>query len=68
MSNNLYSVYIEIKINVPFENCISFNTRSVLFFYAPTSIDQGHIVLGQSVCQFVCLYLKTFTLPIAFEW
>ena len=41
-------------------------------FYAPASVDQGHIVFGlsvsPSVCLSVCLSAKTLTFAIAFEW
>ena len=32
------------------------------------STDLGHIVFGPSVCPFVCLSVKTFTLTISFDW
>ena len=42
------------------------------FYYAPASIDRGHIVFGLSVysfaCASMCLSAKTFTLAISFDW
>ena len=41
------------------------------FFYAPALLDQGHMVFGLFVCQYVrlsvCSTAKTFTLAISFD-
>ena len=51
---------------------LGYNCLIWVIFYAPTSIDRGHIVFGLSICLFlhlsICLSTKTSTLAIAFEW